>query len=163
MKQSCTMSFAVELLKSAVPEGGMIRRAPAGDVPNGWMGGVTLATGVADVTSTTSALGHLEVASAILQSAKAEDKTNPHRALVGLYGRVDRLLRASRFLECNQLLLVADPRQFSLDVALGFLTITYAARSRLPARPHYLAALRLRLQSELRGPDEIEELLFGLG
>lgn len=80
--------------------------------------------------------------------------------LDALYDRVDDLLLASDFATIDKELAAADP-EIDLTVALGLLTITYAAKEHLPARAMFASAVFARAEKE-NGTEEALRMTRGL-
>lgn len=81
-------------------------------------------------------------------------------ALDVLYDRVDDLLLEGAFNTCNALLACVDVERSDETLLLGILTITHAARERLPRRAEFFRQVRGRILRT--SPNEAEGLLQGL-
>ena len=80
-------------------------------------------------------------------------------ALDLIYSHIDEMLLAGNFTEVDNRLVSAKCNVYSVDVLLALLTITYAAKRRLPHRQEFYA----RVERSIRERDEWEEwLLYGL-
>jgi hypothetical protein len=82
-------------------------------------------------------------------------------ALDALYDRVDGALLAGNFAAVDRELAAVDVGTTELTLLLGWLTITYAARERLPLRARFAVRVFLRAERE-QGTDAAVELLRGL-
>ena len=70
---------------------------------------------------------------------------NGDRAMDVMYESIDALLCAGRFDEVDQALKGVDLDRLSKQLQVGLLTITFAARSRLPSRVALYADIHSRL------------------
>lgn len=80
-------------------------------------------------------------------------------ALDVLYESVDNLLHDCRFAAVNKLLQDIPVNRMSIDILLGFLTVTLPARYELPSRAEFLSKVALQISSQ---GEVAEELLKGL-
>lgn len=89
------------------------------------------------------------------------DDTDIESALDALYDRIDDRLLAGDFVTVDREIASVDVAATDLTMLLGWLTITYAARERLPARGRFAVSVFGRAERE-QGTDKAVELLRGL-
>jgi hypothetical protein len=95
-----------------------------------------------------------------LQRAKDLDESgNVDKALDLVYASVDQMLRSSRFANVDSLLSTVPIENYSTDILLTLLTVTYPAKHRIPSRAGFFQSTRNILQQ--RGED-VDTLLVGL-
>lgn len=83
-------------------------------------------------------------------------------ALDLLYDAVDAALTLGDFAACDRLLKTIDVGRVVPDLLVGLLTITHAARGRLPSRSAFFEATRALL-AKSTSPDELAKTVDGLG
>lgn len=110
----------------------------------------------------------LRTAKAALEESQAwhRDDTRAlrrHRndALTLIYDTIDEMLLTSRFADVDRVLARVDVGRLDITLALGFLSITSAARVRLSERSALVARVEARVR-EL-APDRVDALMDGLG
>lgn len=96
-----------------------------------------------------------------LDSAYLVSKTSVDRALDIIFNTIDDLLLDDKFDICNQILESVWVDVFDLDLLLGFLTITFAAKSHLKCRERFFERVYDKCLLE-EGKKHTEELLVGL-
>jgi hypothetical protein len=86
-----------------------------------------------------------------------------HRGALEIFAKLDSLMKAGDFPECNQILATADiPRLKSEDLILSFLTITCAAdRAILPSRANFFQKAKAAIEST-DGKQYADQLFDGL-
>ncbi len=84
----------------------------------------------------------------------------PEEGLEIIYPEIDALLRAGKFEECDHILVIAEKTRLPVVHALAFVSITSAARDKLPARSSFVATVRARLEHD--EPTMVDELLAGI-
>ena len=83
------------------------------------------------------------------------------KALTRIFDFCDELVLAENFSSCSAVLKEVDLDRLEATTALGFLSITNAAKERLPDRPQYLDRVATML-SRTRTEDYVDGLLRGL-
>jgi hypothetical protein len=84
----------------------------------------------------------------------------PDEALSLIYDTLDDLLLEKRFADVDLALAVVNVDKLDVTLALGFLSITLAARERLPSRPDLVARVETRVRQ--LAPDRVDALMGGL-
>lgn len=93
------------------------------------------------------------------RARRVEDIGRTDSALDVIYNHVDDMLLAGKFLDIDARLASTDCDKYSVDLLLALLTITYAAKSRLPHRSDFFA----RAEKSIRDRGALEGgLLYGL-
>lgn len=85
-------------------------------------------------------------------------KRGKREAVGFIFRQFNKWLNIGWFDLCDAVLFKADLNQLDTDLTLAFLTITRAAREKLPHRVDYLQKARIRI-TQLRGPEVAETLL----
>lgn len=84
----------------------------------------------------------------------------PDDAIDILFDHIDDLLIEGRFSECEDVLMMIDPKRLDTNLLVAALSITKAAADRLPSRVRFVQRVEHRL-TEL-APERLEALLGGL-
>lgn len=106
--------------------------------------------------------GSSELQQALADSVCLAEKGKTDDALDRLYSAIDAALERGDFEICDHFLKSTDVDRVVPDLLVGLLTVTHAARDRLPARAALFEATRARLAASTP-PDELEKTLGGLG
>jgi hypothetical protein len=94
-----------------------------------------------------------------LNEALSLEKANRRdRCLDIIFNEVDKLFRRGEFQICDRLLQMLDVEHLSINLLIGFLTITAAAQELLPARELFYSRIEKRLAADPRK----DKLLVGL-
>ena len=91
------------------------------------------------------------------QAQKLLPRDRP-KALDIIYDKVDDWLCAGKFSTCNEFLKLVDVNTADSLLLLAILTVTHAARDKLPYRTEFIKCIRTSM--ELRGED-YEKILKG--
>jgi hypothetical protein len=93
------------------------------------------------------------------RARRLEDHSRLNSALDVVYNHVDEMLLAGMFSELDDRIASIECDKYSADLLLAMLTITHAAKSRLPRRKDFYD----RVEESIRRRGELEEgMLFGL-
>lgn len=76
-----------------------------------------------------------------------------------LFDEIDDLLCAGEFDTCNDTLKLFDLEKLDSNLLVGLLSITYAAKDKLPYRSEMVEKIRSRLK--LLAPGRVEKLMRG--
>lgn len=77
-----------------------------------------------------------------------------------VFSKIDDLLCAGEFRRCDELLQMVDPERLDINVMLSFLSVTFAAKHKLPGRASLVRRIEVRLHDV--APTRVEALLAPL-
>lgn len=77
-----------------------------------------------------------------------------------VFSKIDDLLCSGEFRRCDELLHMVDPKRLDINVMLSFLSITFAAKHKLPGRTSLVRRIEARLQQIV--PNRVAALLAPL-
>lgn len=109
----------------------------------------------------TVAVAGESVSDVFLSRMRTVAESDIDAALDLAFRRIDEWLRASFFERCDHVLQRVDAGTFHEDLLVGLLTITFAAKDKLPARARFLERSALVLRKRL-GEGEAARALNGL-
>lgn len=75
--------------------------------------------------------------------------------------RIDAMMHAGQIQEIDRILVAVPMDLTSIDLLLGYLTVTLPVRSKLPSRPSFYEATKTKLGLKYK-MEAVEEVLQGL-
>lgn len=101
------------------------------------------------------AFGHRSQRIGFLQRLYELDQAGQDQALAFMYDKVDRLLERREFTTVNRLLSEVELDAVHPALWVGMLTITVAARSKLPQRDWFALCVQKKLRALGKDPDRV--------